>query len=143
MIEKEELIDALTDLMDGDLSEGAIGYIADDLMEKFVMFERPKVQVSRDGKLIRVADTRLTDTSLQYWQEHMDEAGRELTKGVEDYVTGHAVLSFYEKEQDNAKAARRDELVKEAGGGTFEELPGMLRTLVYRLVEAEFKNVRD
>lgn len=143
MISKEELFDTLTELMDGDLSEGAVEYIASDLLEKYVVFKRPEVQVSRDGNFIRAAGTRLTDTSLEFWQKHMDEADREVTQDVEAYVTGHAVLAFYEKEQNAAKVKRSDELVKEIGGDTFDELPPMIQKLVVRLVDAEFTNGRD
>lgn len=143
MIEKEELVTVLTELVEEDLSERGIEFIASELLEQFVLFERPEVQVRRDGTYIRLNDTRLTNTSLQFWQEHMDEADKELERYIEDYVSGHAVLALYAMEQEDAKAVRREELVKEAGADTFEDLPVMAQKLIIRLAEAEFVNARD
>ena len=143
MIEKEELVTALTELVGEDLSERGIEFIASGLLEQFVLFERPEVQVRRDGTFIRLNDTRLTNTSLQFWQEHMEEADKELERHIGDYVAGHAVLSLYAEEQEYAKAERRDELAREVGDEDFEDMPRMFRILIARLVEAEFANGRD
>lgn len=141
MIEKEELVDALSELMDGDLSEGAIEYIASDLLEKYVLFERPDVSG------IEESDTLGGPASPKFWVDKLEAQEREGMAYAETEILKvletRALLEYYRRVVDEAKARRCEEVTKEIGGDTFEELPGMIRTLVYRLVTAEAANERD
>lgn len=141
MIEKEELVDALSELMDGDLSEGAIDYIASDLLEKYVLFERPDVSG------IEESDTLGGSASPKFWLDKLEAQEREGMAYAETEILKvletRALLEHYRRVADEAKARRCEEVTKEIGGDTFEELPGMIRTLVYRLVTAEAANERN
>lgn len=145
MISKEELFDTLNEMMDGDLSERAIEYITSDLLEKYVVFKRPNkgvVRVDDNGGLILDgrAFPEYTISKIEEWYKaSMRDAEFHISKMMESY----GLLEHYRKAEMERKAARREELVKEIGGDTFDELPPMIQKLVIRLVEAEFKNERD
>lgn len=145
MISKEELLDELREWSDGDLSDGTCAYLADHLLEKYVLFNRPDkgvVRLTANGGLI--LDGRAfpvyTTTQIEEWYE---ENLRDAECSISRLLEAHALLEHYRKEAVTAKAKRREEITKELGGDTFDELPPMVQKLVVRLVEAEFTNARD
>ena len=145
MISKEELFDTLNELMDGDLSEGAVEYIASDLLEKYVVFKRPDSGVVQsDGSGGLILDGRVfpvyTAAQIEEWYEaSLHDTEFHISKLME----GHGLREHYRKAEMERKANLREELTKEIGGDTFDELPPMIQKLVIRLVEAEVKNARD
>lgn len=142
MIGKEELSTTLYDLLGDELMDVARADLAEALLEKYILVERPEIGeiTVDDGRVIYGGTVLRRRSDVQHFREELESAERAVKVYAKDYAVYAGVVALLEGRETEQKHERREEISKEMGHPVYMYAPQPIKTLIARLVDEEFKN---